>query len=190
MHNLAVLYVSGLLDGAPDMTKAVVWFKKAANLGVKDSQVNFGILSAQGLGVTKDLSEAYKWFAIAARGGDTDAATKRDSLTNSLRPEQISAARGAAEIWTPSKLEPDANTPSILPEWKTESAGQAALGERGLIARTQQLLARRGFDPGPADGLMGDRTREAIRLFEKQSGMPAHGEVTAELLKRLRDGSA
>ncbi|MEM7464302.1 MAG: peptidoglycan-binding protein [Pseudomonadota bacterium] len=190
MHNLAVLYTSGLVDGTPNMKKAIDWFEKAAALGVKDSQVNLGIINAQGLGLTADLTEAYKWFAIAAKGGDTDAAGKRDSIANAMLPEKLAEARGAAELWKPVALDPAANVPSIQPEWKSLSGKQATLTEKEMILKTQQLLAQKGYDPGPADGLMGERTRQAIRSFKKQAGMPDDASVSAELLKRLSDGSA
>ncbi len=190
MHNLAVLYTSGLVDGTPNMKAAIDWFEKAAALGVKDSQVNLGIINAQGLGLTADLTEAYKWFAIAAKGGDTDAAGKRDSIANAMLPEKLAEARGAAELWKPVALDPAANVPSIQPEWRSLSGKQATLTEKEMILKTQQLLAQKGFDPGPADGLMGERTREAIRSFKKQAGMPDDASVSAELLKRLSDGSA
>ncbi len=37
---------------------------------------------------------------------------------------------------------------------------------RDLIADAQRLLALRGFDPGPIDGRVGLRTREAIRAYQ------------------------
>ena len=45
-----------------------------------DSQYNLGILYARGIGVEANLAEAYKWFALAAREGDTEAAKKRDDV--------------------------------------------------------------------------------------------------------------
>ncbi|MGI9401525.1 MAG: peptidoglycan-binding protein [Rhizobiaceae bacterium] len=190
MHNLAVLYTSGLVDGTPNMKKAIDWFEKAAALGVKDSQVNLGIINAQGLGLTADLTNAYKWFAIAAKGGDTDAAGKRDSIANAMPPERLSEARGAAEIWKPVALDPEANVPSVMPEWKNPAGKQAVLSEREMILKTQELLTQKGYDAGPADGLMGERTRQAIISFKRQAGMPADGSVSPELLKALSDGSA
>jgi len=37
---------------------------------------------------------------------------------------------------------------------------------RDLVADAQRLLAVRGFDPGPIDGRLGLRTREAIRAYQ------------------------
>jgi peptidoglycan hydrolase-like protein with peptidoglycan-binding domain len=57
-----------------------------------------------------------------------------------------------------------------------------------LAERTemQQLLARRGFDVGEADGRFGARTRVAIRDFQASAGLVPDGFATVDLLERLR----
>lgn len=52
----------------------------------------------------------------------------------------------------------------------------------------QQRLAELGYKPGPADGIIGPRTRAAIRAFERDSGQPQTGEITPELIKALAAG--
>ncbi|GIL02428.1 MAG: hemagglutinin [Alphaproteobacteria bacterium] len=199
MHNLAVLYTSGVVGEGPELKAAVHWFGKAAELGVKDSQVNLGILYARGMGVGEDLVEAYKWFAVAARAGDQDAAAKRDTLAGAMRPDQLTRARGLAELWQPTAIDPAANGAEIRPEW-TKAASQSAeaappaveapAADHQLVRRAQQLLAERGFDPGPADGVMGRRTRDAIMDFQRNAGLPVDGEITADLIRALESGAA
>jgi peptidoglycan hydrolase-like protein with peptidoglycan-binding domain len=55
----------------------------------------------------------------------------------------------------------------------------------GTIRSVQQALNDKGFDPGPIDGIMGPRTRSAIRSYEKQQNMPANGALTAKVLDGL-----
>jgi membrane-bound lytic murein transglycosylase B len=50
----------------------------------------------------------------------------------------------------------------------------------------QQLLARRGFEIGEPDGLLGPRTRIAIRDFQRAAGQIPDGFASSELLDRLR----
>jgi peptidoglycan hydrolase-like protein with peptidoglycan-binding domain len=50
----------------------------------------------------------------------------------------------------------------------------------------QQELARRGYDPGPPDGVLGYRTRAAIRDYQSDYGLPSTGEVSLELVNHLR----
>ena len=54
------------------------------------------------------------------------------------------------------------------------------------IRAVQRALARLGYDPGPADGLMGPRTRAAIRAFQAASGLAADGGLTPELERGIR----
>jgi membrane-bound lytic murein transglycosylase B len=50
----------------------------------------------------------------------------------------------------------------------------------------QQLLARRGFDIGAPDGLLGPRTRLAIRNFQAANGQIPDGFASSHVLDRLR----
>ncbi len=60
------------------------------------------------------------------------------------------------------------------------------LSGHGLTSEIQNKLAALGYDPGPADGLMGWKTRTAIRSYQSRAGLPVDGEVSAGLLERLR----
>ncbi len=50
----------------------------------------------------------------------------------------------------------------------------------------QQELARRGYDPGRIDGVLGAQTQSAIRDFQEDNGLPVTGEVSLELVNYLR----
>ena len=50
----------------------------------------------------------------------------------------------------------------------------------------QQILAALGFDPGAIDGIVGGKTRDAIRSFQKTRSLPADGHPSLVLLNRLR----
>jgi lytic murein transglycosylase len=52
----------------------------------------------------------------------------------------------------------------------------------------QQFLEQRGYDVGRVDGVLGLKTRVAIRDVQIKLGMPADGWPTTELLARLRTG--
>ena len=49
----------------------------------------------------------------------------------------------------------------------------------------QEGLARKGFNPGPADGIIGANTRKAIRAYQTTLGWPADGYPTEKLLQQL-----
>jgi lytic murein transglycosylase len=52
----------------------------------------------------------------------------------------------------------------------------------------QEILQRRGYDVGRIDGVLGLKSRVAIRDMQIKFGLPADGWPTAELLGRLRAG--
>jgi membrane-bound lytic murein transglycosylase B len=54
------------------------------------------------------------------------------------------------------------------------------------VIDVQTRLAQLGFYTEETDGLLGPKTRSAVRLFQKQAGLPADGHPTAEMVKRLQ----
>lgn len=186
MHNLAVLFAMGG-NGQPDNESAARWFERAAELGVKDSQFNLGILSAKGVGTQQNLEDSYKWFALAAKTGDKDAASKRDEIANALRPEQLATARAAVDLWKAKPLAEDANVVTVPAAWKEDKGTTAGIDVdvKKAVKNIQLILNKNGYDAGPADGVMGAKTKSAIAAFQKDNGMAATGEVDETLVKAL-----
>jgi lytic murein transglycosylase len=56
------------------------------------------------------------------------------------------------------------------------------------IRELQRLLAKRGFDVGRIDGILGLKTRQAVREMQIKFKLPADAWPTTELLTRLRQG--
>jgi peptidoglycan hydrolase-like protein with peptidoglycan-binding domain len=59
-----------------------------------------------------------------------------------------------------------------------------------LVFNMQRELAQLGFYDGAADGLLGPRTEQAIRDFEKSQGLKISGEPSATLLDVMRRARA
>lgn len=60
-----------------------------------------------------------------------------------------------------------------IPPWLDE--GMAALYEVSQIIgvqKAQEQLKRAGFDPGPIDGILGQKTEEALRQYQAKHGLP------------------
>jgi len=53
-------------------------------------------------------------------------------------------------------------------------------------AEVQRLLVRRGYDAGSADGVIGPKTRAAIRAFQAAAGLTADGHASGRLLRALQ----
>ena len=56
------------------------------------------------------------------------------------------------------------------------------------VVSLQSALAERGYDTGPADGVVGPRVRGAIRTYQADAGLPVTGEATHSLLANLESG--
>lgn len=185
MHNLAVLEASGAA-GTADYKAAIAWFTKAADLGIADSQFNLAILYARGNGTPQNLEESYKWFAVAAKGGDKDAAEKRDEVGRALKPDQLARAKAAAEAWSPKPLDQKANSITIPDAWGGKAEATTGAIDMGKAIRNiQAILNKTGYDAGQPDGLMGKKTIAAIKAFQKSNGMADDGNITEELVRKL-----
>ena len=76
----------------------------------------------------------------------------------------------------------------MLVAWLVLLGGpQAALGAYdGQVEAVQARLTELGYDPGPVDGLIGRRTRKALRAFQDEEGLDASGRVDEPTLIALR----
>jgi membrane-bound lytic murein transglycosylase B len=60
---------------------------------------------------------------------------------------------------------------------------------RDTVIDLQTRLSRLGLYGDEADGLLGPKTRSAVRLFQKQIGMPADGHPTGDVIARLQQAA-
>jgi len=69
----------------------------------------------------------------------------------------------------------------------TENVDMAAIPklDSGKIRRVQQALKDKGFDPGPVNGTVGDKTKAAVKQFQERFGITASGEIDNQTLFAL-----
>ncbi|MFW2440135.1 MAG: peptidoglycan-binding domain-containing protein, partial [Arenicellales bacterium] len=53
------------------------------------------------------------------------------------------------------------------------------------VKSIQNMLNNLGNDAGPSDGIMGSKTREAIKLYQQDHGLPVTGNLSSESKKIL-----
>ncbi|MET3901050.1 localization factor PodJL [Devosia sp. UYZn731] len=183
MHNLAALYASGQL-GDQQFETAAEWFERAANLGMTDSQFNLGMLYARGLGVDQNMEQSYKWFSLAARTGDADASKARDDMARSLTADVVKRLNDEIAAWTSQPIDLAANFAPIGTWSATFSPGDT-IKTKEVVSRVQTALAKLGYDIGTPDGLAGPKTADAIKAFERGTGMTESGAINPRLLAVL-----
>jgi peptidoglycan hydrolase-like protein with peptidoglycan-binding domain len=63
-------------------------------------------------------------------------------------------------------------------------------GSAANIKEAQQALKDKGYDPGPVDGVMGSKTKEAIKSFQSASNLQSTGTLDAQTAEKLGVHSA
>lgn len=68
----------------------------------------------------------------------------------------------------------------------TSSSGRMARnGSAANIKEAQQALKDKGYDPGAVDGVMGAKTKEALKSFQSASNLKATGTLDAQTAEKL-----
>lgn len=73
----------------------------------------------------------------------------------------------------------------LVASWPVEQP--LSLGDR---MAAQIALSRLGFDPGPADGVIGAGTRKALRAWQQSRQLPADGYLSSDMVLKLKAQAA
>jgi localization factor PodJL len=161
---LAQAYADG--EGVdPEPAWATMWYGRAAALGHITAQYRLALAHAQGIGTPVSFVEAYKWATIAAAAGNEEAGKLRTSLAGRMIREEIAPATRAAADWHPKEA--------------------GAWPDQPLIRFVQFSLRQLGYDGGPVDGVVGARTRGAIKAATQQGELRTD-QITPALVDWLR----
>lgn len=86
-------------SGTRDEVKAAPWYGKAADRGHPEAQFLLGMILFSSKTVPQDRTEAYKWIALAARGGSHLAKHTMVKLLKDFTAEQIKTGSARANAW-------------------------------------------------------------------------------------------
>jgi Putative peptidoglycan binding domain len=67
----------------------------------------------------------------------------------------------------------------------SSSAMPSSQYESGLVRNVQQALNDKGYGAGPIDGQWGPATEDAVRKFQRASGLPETGQLERSTLNAL-----
>jgi hypothetical protein len=62
---------------------------------------------------------------------------------------------------------------------------RASAADHGDVKKVQETLRDKGYDPGPADGVLGAQTREAISQYQKSENLTVTGHLDAQTAGKL-----
>ncbi len=150
--------------------------------------------------------------AIYEQASDEGAAKGPDPQAELAEPEPISAATSVTasaakdiadtasgeESCNPERVfvfgHPEVAAPLLLRNCVKGPDGPARLQAppltNPLIDLIQRHLNDLGYNAGPVDGLIGPRTRAAVRRFQRDQGDAPTGAITFALLERIVESTA
>jgi len=105
----------------------------------------------------------------AAAGAATGAATS---------PDQVNLGR---PLWN----DPEVRVPGTDSASGSRSSGRSGMAASSSTRELQQALSQRGFDPGPADGVYGPRTRQAVMDWQRANNQDTTGRPNQQMLSEL-----
>lgn len=147
-----------LLSFAPNVQAQIDQACSPANAGARVCEAgNICVCRLTG-GTMFGMPQAFRWDCGIVNGA--------------CLPESFIATKG-----TPSD--------TVIVTRTTTAPGTPAGLSREQIKKVQQALARRGYEPGPIDGVYGPRTSAAVKSYQHQEKLPTTGLLTPDLVQRL-----
>lgn len=143
-----------------------------------------------GFGGPAVAADAGEGTPLSPAAGETVAPRVPARMTAAVPP---ASGPEAAPVSARPAAKPETRQPTTtaaIPATAEDTGpAPAPLDQRTMIRDAQRALADAGLDPGPADGLMGPKTRAAVIAFQRRVGVEADGEVDAALLERLTEAT-
>lgn len=82
-----------------NVTKAFDWYMAAAKQGIPDAYFALADMYSKGIGVARDLVQAYAWFDLAKAGGHSLAPDMLRALAEQMPAEMIEQAKAFEKSW-------------------------------------------------------------------------------------------
>ncbi len=158
-----------------DRFRALEEFRRAAQAGDARAQMRLGRIHQDGTDVLQDYVAAHMWYNLAASQGLPKAAEARDALSRDMSAEQLAQAQDLAR----QRQDMASARPPAPPAARRITRDDVAVVQRRLNAL--------GFDAGRPDGMLGPRTRTALRDWQDSAGLPVTGEIDSRVMAHLAE---
>lgn len=197
-YNLGIAYIEGI--GVPyDALRAAGYFERAARAGVMEAAYNLGLIYENGLLGDTMPDKALVWYKTASDQGSPEAKAALEMLAKNLGVSLDDVNRivdnmKVIEEGRVESQEPVTTSSVAAPETVSVDSIDSYMPPMDdttfLIAEVQKQLMERGLYPGPADGINGMLTRDAIRSYQNSAGIDVDGEVSDALLTHMINGGS
>lgn len=169
---LANMYLEGK-GTRKDRKEFIYWMSKSAANGNSSANYLLGMLI-----IKNDPTQAVKYFKKAAR--------KKHGA--SMHMLGLMNQRGCGVKRNPRQAQKWFNLAEKngIPISKKSYKKKTPRRVNSFVVEIQTLLTKLGYNPGPADGLYGNKTKTEIIKFQRKMGMKEDGIANVELLRVLR----
>lgn len=158
-RDLGMIYMSGKHGLEKSIPRALPYFEMAASKNDDVSVLALAMIYGSGMGIEKNSVQAARWFAKGQELGlPIPPDMSHPEVISGLRPLPGNIKKGAA----------------------------ATVGSKNMVQEAQAILTKLGYNPGPADGVAGKKTRQAVRDFQKKRKLTVTGEINDQLLHDLK----
>jgi len=168
LYNLGIAYVEGVGAGK-DIERGASFFKRAAHAGVAQAAYNLAILYESSFLGGENKGQAVEWYELAAQQGHVEARSSVARLSGKTYSDEDQVLAMA------SNIEPAAGT-NLSND----------LDAQRVVSMIQKHLISNSLLPlGSADGVVDAQTEDAIRSYQKTTGISIDGRATRTLLKHM-----
>ncbi len=183
-YNLGIAYIEGI--GVPyDPVTASRYFENAANSGIIEAAYNLGLIYENGLLGQAEPQKALLWYKTASDQGSPEASQALQDLAKTLQISTDEVNSMVDQIRQQSVQNVSSPKQEAASIESTQDAMLQLSTDQGIIAQIQEYLMRAGLYPGPADGVNGALTQDAIRSYQSMHNIDVSGEPTQSLLKHM-----
>lgn len=127
-------------------------------------------------------TRTFQKLATDAQTTSTDVAAKYDSRSF----QKLATAAAVSSTVVPAEYKTITKRQLVkaggFSEWREVVCSSDITTD--LVKAVQKALAAKGYDPGPADNVMGAKTKSALIQYQKDNGLPV-GQLDFETLRSL-----
>jgi peptidoglycan hydrolase-like protein with peptidoglycan-binding domain len=210
-YNLGIAYIEGI-GVSQDVAVATHYFEQAAKNNVMEAAYNLGLIHENGLMGQQRPDEAIFWYKVASSKGSPEGRqalellSKKLELTPSDVNELISRISllkpdvglvSGASARTPAPMVAQATVSEDMNKNTKNSIEKKAVSnivsvtnvapgsDAVIVSQIQEQLINLGLYPGPADGVVGPVTEDAVTSYQSLNGLSQDGVASEDLLVHM-----
>ncbi len=182
-YNLGIAYIEGI-GVSYDPDRAAQYFENAADGGIMEAAYNLGLIHENGLLGQSKPDEALLWYKTAADAGSPEARAALDQLARTLGIEASDVNALVENVRNVKQSKPKP-VEEVYNEYVEPKRVSDVNPKYVLVSQIQEYLIDSGLYPGPADGINGPQTKDAIRTYQSANALTVTGQASDELLRHM-----